>query len=166
VIIEFNGHPVRDSRHLKLEVAQTAPNAEVPVKVSRDGKQKEITVTLKEFPSDKQLAKGKADQGGSGDPTDGITVDDLSPEARRQFNIPSNVKGALVTDVDPDSPGYDAGLRPGDVILEINRKPVRNAQDAISQTEDLKKEDSVLLRVYSRGGSRYLVLKNDSEKNG
>jgi serine protease Do len=158
VIVEFGGKRVRDSRNLKLNVAQTLPGKDVAVKVSRDGKVKELTVTPKEFPQDKELAKGKVDSEHSGDVTDGITVDDLNAAARQQFNIPKNVTGALVTDVEPDSAGFAAGVRPGDVILEINRKTVRNAEDAVALTEDVK-DDSVLLRVWSRGGSRFLVLK-------
>ena len=157
VILEFNGKEVRDSRNLKLQVAQTGPDKQVPVKISRDGKVKELQVTLKEFPQDKALAKGKASPGQSGDITDGITVDDLNPAARQQFNIPNHVKGALVMDVEPDSPGYEAGLRPGDVILEMNRKSVKSSEDAVAMSEGLK--DDVLLRVWSRGGSRFVVLK-------
>ena len=157
VVLEFNGKPVKDSRNLKLQVAQIAPGKEVPVKISRDGKVQELEVKLKEFPQDKMLAKGKAAPGESGDVTDGITVDDLTPEAREQFNIPRNIKGALVMDVEPDSPGYQAGLRPGDVILEMNRKPVKSSEEAVAMSEGLK--DDVLLRVWSRGGSRFVVLK-------
>ena len=157
VIIEFNGKEVRDSRNLKLQVAQTGPDKQVPVKISRDGKIKELQVKLKEFPQDKALAKGKASPGESSDVTDGITVDDLNPAARQQFNIPNHVKGALVVDVEPDSPGYEAGLRPGDVILEMNRKSVKSSEDAVAMSEGLK--DDVLLRVWSRGGSRFVVLK-------
>lgn len=164
VIVEFDGKPVHDSRHLKLQVAQTAPGKEVPVKISRDGKEKELEVSLKEFPNDKQLAKNGSDKADTGDVTDGITVDDLSPEARQQYNLPARIKGALVSDVDPNCPGYEAGLRPGDVILEINRKSVKNAQDAVQMTENLK--DDVLLRVYSRGGSHFVVLKKSNEKVG
>ncbi|HEV8542269.1 MAG TPA: DegQ family serine endoprotease, partial [Verrucomicrobiae bacterium] len=164
VIEEFDGKPVHDSRHLKLQVAQTAPGKEVPVKISREGKTKELEVTLKEFPNDKQLAKNGSDKADTGDVTDGITVDDLSPDARQQYNIPARVKGALVSDVDPNCPGYEAGLRSGDVILEINRKPVKNAQDAVQMTENIK--DDVLLRVYSHGGSRFVVLKKSNEKVG
>jgi len=165
VILEFDGKAVRDSRHLKLQVAQTVPGKEVPVKRSRDGKTKALEVTLKEFPQDKQLAKNSPGQSGSGDVTDGITVDELNTAARQQFTIPNQVKGALVTDVEADSPGYNAGLRPGDVILEINRKPVKNAEEAVAMTEETK-DDSVLLRVWSRGGSRFVVLKKDAEKIG
>src|SRR5688572_25133809 len=163
VVLEFNGKAVRDSRNLKLQVAQIAPGKEVPVKISRDGKVQELEVTLKEFPQDKALAKGKTAPGESGDVTDGITVDDLNAAARQQFNIPNNIKGAVVVDVAPDSPGYEAGLRPGDVIVEMNRKTVRNSEDAVALSEGLK--DDVLLRVWSRGGTRYVVLKK-SDKVG
>jgi serine protease Do len=165
VITEFDGKPVVDSRHLKLQVAQTAPGKEVPVKISRAGKEKQVTVTLKEFPKDKELAKNDRGDQMSGDPTDGITVDELNAAARQQFNIPKNIVGALITDVDPDSAGAAAGLRAGDVILEINKKPVKSSEDAVSMTENIK-DESVLLRVWSRGGARYVVLKKSDGKVG
>lgn len=165
VIVEFDGKPVLDSRHLKLQVAQTAPGKEVPVKISRDGKEKELTVTLKEYPADKELAKNTKGDHSSGDPTDGITVDELNAAARQQFSIPKNINGALITDVDPESAGAQAGLQAGDVILEINRKPVKSSEDAVAMTENLK-DDSVLLRVWSHGGARYVVLKKTDSKLG
>ena len=163
VILKVDGEEVRDSRELKLRVAQIAPGKEVPLTISRDGREKELTVTLKEFPNDEQLASADGGSGELNDVTDGITVDDLTRPAREQHGIPPNVKGALVTDVDPASAGYAAGLRPGDVILEVNRKTVQNAEDAVAMTEDL--EGDVLLRIWSRGGSRFLVLK-DTPKAG
>ncbi len=165
VIVEFDGKPVHDSRHLKLQVAQTAPGKEVAVKVSRDGAEKAFEVTLKEFPQEKQFAKNNHGDKTSGDPTDGITVDELNAAARQQFNIPKNVTGALISDVDADSAGAQAGLRPGDVILEINRKPVKSSEDAVAMTENIK-DDSVLLRVWSHGGSRFVVLKKVDGKVG
>ncbi len=164
VIVAFDGKPVHDSRHLKLQVAQTAPGKQVPMKVSRDGDEKELKVTLKEFPQDKELAKANGNGNNSGDVTDGITVDELNAASRQQFNIPNHIRGALVTEVDPDSPGAQAGLRAGDVILEINRKPVKSSEEAVAMTENLK-DESVLLRVWSRGGSRFVVLKK-GEKVG
>lgn len=165
VIVAFDGKPVHDSRHLKLQVAQTAPGKQVPMKVSRDGDERELKVTLKEFPQDKELAKANGGNGNnSGDVTDGITVDELNAASRQQFNIPNHIRGALVTEVDPDSPGAQVGLRAGDVILEINRKPVKSSEEAVAMTENLK-DESVLLRVWSRGGSRFVVLKK-GEKVG
>jgi serine protease Do len=164
VILEFNGKTVRDSRHLKLQVAQTQPGKEVPVKVSRDGKVKNLEVTLKEYPSDKTLAKAKGAQGAEPDVLDGITVDDLTPEVRKQYEIPAHVKGVIIAEVDPNSAAYEAGLREGAVIQEIDRKPVKSAEEAVAMS-DLKGK-SVLLRVWSGGGSHFVVVKPDNEKAG
>ena len=68
-----------------------------------------------------------------------------------------------MTEVDPNSPSYEAGLRQGDVIQEINRQPVTSADDAVKLTENAK-EKRTLLRVWSKGGSRYIVV--DESKAG
>lgn len=97
------------------------------------------------------------------DVLDGVEVTDLDSQARRQLGIPANIRGALVTNVDPNSNAAE-GLRPGDVILEINRQPVKNADDAIRLSKGLK-NDRVLLRVWSGGAgpggiTRYVVIEN------
>ena len=86
-----------------------------------------------------------------------VAVTDLTPEARQQFGIPENVEGALVREVTPDSPAYEVGLRAGDVLREIDRKPIRNAEDAVQATRKVPGR-RVLLRVWSQGGSRFLIL--------
>jgi serine protease Do len=68
-----------------------------------------------------------------------------------------------VTQVAPESPAFEAGLREGDVIMEINRKPVKSAEDAVQLTEKVK-DKRTLLRVWSQGGSRYVVV--DESKAG
>jgi len=167
VITDFNGKPVRDSRQLKLQVAQTAPGTTVPVKVLRDGKSKTVDVALKEL-QEHDLAsndhdKSNSDREQGSDSLNGVAVSDIDRAARQQLNIPSHVKGAVVTEVAPDSAAYEAGLRSGDVIEEINRKPVTNSDDAVKLTENLKNK-RILLRVWSKGGSRYVVV--DESKAG
>ena len=89
---------------------------------------------------------------------------DLDATTRRRLDLPDHVRaGAVVADVDRTSAAAAAGLRPGDVILEIDRKPVRNGQEAIEQSEQ-SKGDRDLVRVWSRGGSRYIVI--DASKKG
>jgi len=161
VIVEFNNKKVTDSRHLRLMAAQTAPGTKVPVKVLRDGKEQTFTVKLGELPTE-SLAKagGRPDglrRGTQADALDGVIVENVDARYRRQFNIPNQVQGALVVDVDAASPAAAAGLRPGDIILEINRQRVNSADEAVERSQEIK-GDRVLLRVWSGGGSRYLVV--------
>lgn len=165
VVVEFNGKPVRDSRHLKLQVAQTAPGAKVPVKVLRDGQTKTLEVQVKELPGTEVAAKDRDAGESPNDSLDGVTVGDLNDAVRAQFKIPSNVKGAIVTQVDPDSPAFEAGLREGDVIQEIGRKPVNSADEAVKLSEN-QKNKSVLLRVWSSGVSRFVVVDESNNKAG
>jgi serine protease Do len=165
VILEFDGKDIKDIRHLKLQVAETAPGKEVPIKVSRDGEVKTLHATLKELPSDKELARNDSNANNpAADALDGVTVDDLRPEIRREYDIPSNIKGAIISDVDENSTAYEAGLRPGDVIQEINRKPVKDAEEAVALS-DLKGK-SALLRVWSHGASHFVVVQSPQEKAG
>lgn len=161
VIVEFNGKKVEDSRHLRLMVAQTPPGTKVTIKVIRDGKEKTITATLEELPSEGLAKAGRSGgglkRGDATDPLDGVEVADLDRRSREQYEIPDYVKGALVVNVEPNSAAAAAGLRPGDVITEINRKPVRNADEAIEVSREVK-SSRVLLRVWSQGGSRYVLV--------
>jgi len=89
-----------------------------------------------------------------------VSVSDLDTATRHQFNIPNTVRGALVVSVNEDAPAFQAGLREGDVIQEINRHPAQSADEAITLSEKAKGK-SVLLRVWSRGGSRFVVVAKD-----
>jgi serine protease Do len=157
VMLEFNGKAVKDSRSLRLQVARVKPGESVPVKVLRDGSTKTIQVTVNELPGSEKLAKTDTKNNDEGEALRGVAVGDLDAQARRQFNIPGNVQGAVVTDVDENSVAREAGLKPGDVILEINRQPVKSAEDAVKLTEN-PKDKTTLLRLWSNGGSRYVVV--------
>lgn len=157
VVLEFNGKPVKDSRNLKLQVARVKPSDSVPVKVLRNGSAKTIHVTVNELPGSERIAKADTKTHDEGEALKGVAVADLDPQARRQFNIPNNVQGAVVTDVDENAVAREAGLKPGDVILEINRQPVKSAEDAVKLTEN-PKDKTTLLRLWSNGGSRYVVV--------
>jgi len=64
----------------------------------------------------------------------------------------------IITEIDPDSPSAEAGLKKGDVVLEVNRQKIANAKQAVDLSEKLKKEKKVLLRVQSRNATRYVVV--------
>ena len=157
VVLEFNGKTVPSSNRLQYEVADTAPGTAVPVKILRNGKEQTIQLTVRELPGSEQVAKADKDSGDTSDSLHGVTVSDLDPRAAQQMNLPQDLKGAVITDVDQDSAAYDAGLRPGSVIQEINHKPVQSADDAVKFTENLKSK-KILLKVWSGGGSHYLVV--------
>jgi serine protease Do len=148
---------VTDSRHLKFDVARTAPGEKVPVQVLRDGSVKTLEVRIKELPGADNLAQNGGNDADKSDTLQGVGVADLDSQARQQFNIPEQVKGAVVTQVDPNSASAEAGLKAGDVIMEINRHAVTDADDAVRLTEHAK-ERTTLLHVWSQNGSHYIVV--------
>lgn len=168
VIVEFNGKKVADSRHLRLMVSQCEPDSKSTVKLLRGGKAKVLTVKLGDLPGDVASATPGADREQQElDALDGVEVADLDARARRQSGVPANVRGALVVNVDENSNAAKAELRPGDVILEINHQPVRDADTAVELTKKAE-GDRVLLRVWSKdgdaGGIHYITVDNSKRK--
>lgn len=166
VITEFNGKKITDDRHLRLIVSQTPPNTESTIKVMRDGKEKVFKLKLAELPT-MDIAANDTNQRGKkpnkDEALEGVTVDDIDTRTRSQFRIPRSLEGAIITDVDPDSKSYEAGLRPGDVITEINHKPVRDSKEAVALSENVKGPDT-LLRIWSHGNGRYLTVENGTNE--
>ncbi len=170
VILEFNNKKVSDSQHLRLMVSQTAPRTKAALKLFRDGREKTVTVTLGALPEELGGAAGGGGEPSSvskSDALEGVEVSDIDAQSRQQHNIPSRIRGALVTKVAPDSSAAEAELREGDVILEINRQPVRDADEAVKLSEKVK-GDRVLLRVWGSndgiGGARYLSVEIKKKK--
>ena len=159
VIRQFKDQPVKDSSQFKLQVAETSPGTKVPVQVVRNGETKTLEVTLKSAPNQKLASADRSseDNGGGTDALSGVAVSDLDQTTRSQANVPDNVKGAVITEVRPNSPAYEAGLRPGDVITEINKQSVKNAEEAVKLTEK-PAGPQTLVKVWSRGGTRYLTV--------
>ena len=166
IVTAFAGQPVKDARGLKLAVGSRKPGENAELKVLREGTEKTLTATLEAQPgADNAVpashhASGKHEQG----TLNGVGVGDLDKATRREAGIPSDVKGALITSVDESSPAWEAGLRPGDVIEQINRQPVTGAEDAVKLTEAPAGQET-LLRVWSRGGSRYVTV-GETQKAG
>jgi serine protease Do len=178
VVVEFNGKKVTDPRSLQLLVAQTAPGSKVTLRVLRGAagskaSEKTVTATLGELPQEALASLNRnAPEEGSQQGTDalaGVEVSDLDTATRRQLGVPRTVQGALVVNIDADSNAAESGLSQGDVIMEIDRQRVRNADEAVALSQKVK-GDRVLVRVWSKGGgggtggTRYLVVDNSKHK--
>jgi serine protease Do len=85
-------------------------------------------------------------------------VADITDDIRTALNLPKDVQGAVIAEIDADSPAGKAGLREGDVIQEVNKQPVKNAKDLVVISKKLKANEKILLRVYSQGRSGYVAL--------
>jgi len=162
-----------DPRTLVLFISQMSPGSKVTLRILRSepGKaplEKTLAANLAELPQEAMASRSRNPQPDRSHPSidglDGVEVTDIDARTRRQLGVPNNVRGALVSNVGQDSNAAKAGLQPGDVILEIDRQPVRSADDAISLSEKAK-GDRVLLRVWSggdggTGATRYVVVEN------
>ena len=158
VVVEVGGKKVEGPTELQMTIASMAPGTKAELKVIRDGKDKQFTVELGERPGDKGLAATPPPKATDPDVLDGVTVADIDAETRKQYELPESTKGVVIAEIDPDSPSAEAGLKVGDVIMEANREPVTTAKQAVDLSEKLKKEKKVLLRVSTKGASRYVVI--------
>jgi serine protease Do len=160
LIVKFDNQPVENANQLRLRVAETTPGTTVPVEVDRSGETKTFNVTIKGLSGD-SLARNtqRAPRGpGQNESLNGVTVTNLDPQTRAELQVPASVDGALVTNVNQNSAAYDAGLRSGDVITEINHHAVQNADEAVDLTQHPPKGEETLVKVWSHGGSRYLAV--------
>jgi len=154
VITAMNGQPVADFHDLRLRISQTPPNTPVKLDVLRNGQKREITVTLAAFPEKAQAAT----QSESGENAmQGVQVDAMTPEIAQQLNLPPSTRGVVVTRVDPDSPAADSGIQRGDVIQEVNHKPVMSLDQFRTEIRGAGNE-SVLLLINRGGATQFVVV--------
>src|SRR6516162_6895079 len=134
VITQLNGQPIEDASQLKLRVTETTPGSQVHLVVNRNGESRAFDVTLGSVPENKVAKASESNGEARREALGGVAVTDLDQNTRAELKIPQNVQGAVITQVAPDSAAYEAGLRTGDVITELNRQPVKNAQDAFTKS--------------------------------
>src|SRR5262249_16352732 len=155
VVLQLNGQAVQDSRTLSLQISNLAPGTKVQMHISRDGKESDIGATLGEAPaistaeSEKSEAPGHNRNDNEGQA--GISVEQLTPQIVRPLGLQPSTAGVVVDDVQATSPAESAGLQRGDVIQEINHKPIRNVADFQNTMRSLGNGSFLLL--INRGGS-------------
>jgi serine protease Do len=157
VIIEVAGKKMSSSAQLRREVAAHRPGSKVEMKIVRDGDEDTVTVELGQLPeSEGEL--GALRGGGESGVLEGLAMRDLDEQLRRRFDVAPRIDGgAAIVGVDPNSAAARAGLRPGDVIIEANRKQVESVEDLRYIVG--KKDSQALLRVHRQGASIFLLLK-------
>ena len=168
VITELNGKKVADGSALQVAVSQDQPGQTIELGILRNGQPTKVTVKVGEY--HKQGTEVAENEQGSGQGNTGklgLAVDDLNQDTRQQINAPANVKGAVVANVRPGSPAEDAGLQPGDVVTEVNRKPVTSAEQFANAVHATPAGKDLLLLVWSKGNASFRVVHpTDSDRAG
>ncbi len=155
IIIEFNGRKIEEMNDLPRLVASASPGADVDVKLIRKSEEKVVRVKLAELKEEQVAAAGG---GGSLEENLGMTVQELTPEIARSLGL-SDAKGVVVTNVDDDSAADEAGIRRGDVILEVNQKKVDNLRDYRAALGRMGSADSVLFLMRRGNNVLYAAVK-------
>jgi len=157
VILELDGAPVDDVRALRFRIAEMRPGTKVALGLLRDGGRRALTVELGEL-EDETRPLAQARQRGVLDAL-GFTVGELTREWRAELGLDDTVEGVLVTDVRRTSPAEDEGLRPGDVILEVGRQPVRSRAGLLRAAEEVAAGEVLLLTVISGDTRRFVAIR-------
>lgn len=164
VVTKVDATEIKDHRMLQQTVARLAPGTEITVTYVRDGKSAELKVKLGSASADK--ASNSTDRTGDIADTEGVlddvSIDELTPEIREQLSVPPALQGVYVTNVAPGGPSSRADIQQGDIILELERRPTRNVQEAVKLSEEIK-GPKVLVLLW-REGRRFIRLVDESKK--
>jgi len=154
IIVAVDNKEIEDAAALLRVIADKTPGSKAAIKVWRDGKTTELTVTLGERKTTQSAEQNDKDQKQKNEGLLGISVRPLTDEERRDLKIEKN-EGLLIVDVNPDKPAAEADLRPGDVILKANLKSVRSAAELTKIVNDEGVARGAVMLQISRRGDVY-----------
>ncbi len=151
VILEYDGHPIHKMNELPRLVATTPVGSEVKVKIFRNGRIKTLRVKIGELKEQTVQAEAR-----SYNATDlGIQVREVTPELAMRLGVN---RGVVISAIRQGSPAAEAGLRPGDVVLEINRRPIRKLDDYFNIIKKAKPGEVLLFLVKRREGTLFIPV--------
>jgi serine protease Do len=158
IILKVNGQTVESANDLRLKISGMAPGSTVNLTIWRDGKTQDAKVTLSELPA-QSAQTGQSEENGSG-VMQGVQVQTLTSDLSQDIGVPNGTHGVVITSVDPSSPAAAAGLDRGDVIQEVNHKPVNNVQEyhAALQGADNRAALLLVMSPNSGGLQQYVVV--------
>jgi serine protease Do len=163
VITAINGTPVDDVNSFRLQIAGFAPKTAVHLKVDRNGQAMDVAVTLGEFnleAENKGDSQGNIPGGGEKGALSGVSVQALTSDLRQQLQVPDGTQGVVITDIDPNSKASAAGLQQGDIVVQVDRKPVATVPEFNAAVKAGASRDSTLLLVRSQQGTHFVVVPN------
>jgi serine protease Do len=163
VIAAVNGKKVSDARELRLMIGSMSPGTKAQLEVNREGQTKKFDLQLAEMPASAAEEGANTSSEVTAEPEkttvfSGVTVTNITDDIRTALSLPKDVQGAVIADIDAESPAAKSGLREGDVIQEVNKQPVKSAKDLLANSRKLKPNEKILMRVYSQGRSGYVAL--------
>ena len=150
VIVEYGDEPVIDTADLQSRVTRTTPGTEIPITVMRNRERTTVSVTIEELDLDTegQPRTASTENQSTGF---GMTLADMDGQWAQRLRAPSDVTGAVVTDLEPRGAAARAGLQRGDVIVEVNRVPVDSASDAVRELQLVESDDTAFFLVWRNG---------------
>jgi serine protease Do len=172
VIVQYNSRPIKDRDELVAMVIGTKPGTTVPIKVLRNKQEKTLNVQVEELDLENEQggssAPRRSNDQGNDQPQEessggfGVTLSNVTPQISRRIQLPNGQSGALVTDVDPSSSAA-VQLRPGDVIMSVNGKPVSNASDAKRELDKVQSGRIARLLLWrtNPNGEVFVAVKKD-----
>jgi len=152
IIIEFDGREIKESNELPIIVARTPVGKKARLKVLRDKKEVVLSVAVGEFKEEEVVAAAPEKS------QLGLTVQTVTPQIAENLGL-ERAEGVVVTAVEPGSAADEAGLRRGDIIIEVDRKPVRNLADYRKALSETKKGKGILFLVRRGENTLFLALK-------
>lgn len=166
VITLLNGQKVVDGSGLQVAVSEETPGTSITLGILRNGNPQTLNLTVGEYRANLQEANESSEATPQGAKI-GIGVIDLTPDVREQLQVPDQVDGIAVQSVRPGSPAEEAGIAPGDVILEVDRKAVKSADQFVGAVHANPLENDILLLIWSKGGTSYRTVHPEiADQNG
>ncbi len=160
IILSINDEVVEDSNNLRNKVAGTLPGSEIKIKIQRDATEQEVTATLDEFNVEGAKTNNQEEKKESEKPESngklGLTLQPITPEIAQQLKLTSN-DGLVVTNVDPNGSASEKGIQRGDVILQINRQPVKSL-DEVQAAIERSGDRPILLLISRQGQTIFLTV--------
>jgi serine protease Do len=153
VIVSFDGKEISQANDLPFIVGSTPVGKTVTVGVIRKGKKEHFQVQIEELKEERE-----AQAVSEARPNLGLTVREITPELARNFGL-AETGGVVVVQVQNNTPAQEAGLAPGDIILEMDRVPVKDMEQFNQMIGGYKIGDTILFLISRRGSTLYLTLK-------